>query len=116
HLHRYLELAHEVRQEEHGAFQHAHQHEILVLVVPGDLGGELAHPPLEGLGRDEDLPDRAVAVHRLILRAGLRPPVGWHSNLNIPLSTIARIPWGRSRAAVSRNRITSSARLAVPRA
>ena len=40
-------MAHQVRQEEHGALQHTDQDEILACVVTGDIGGQFADPALE---------------------------------------------------------------------
>ena len=54
-------------EEEHGALEHADQHQVLAGVVAGDVRRQLAHPPLEVLGRDEDLPDRVVASTLVIL-------------------------------------------------
>ena len=52
-----LELAHQVRQEEDRALQHADQEQLAALVVARDLLAELLHAVREVVGLDEDLAD-----------------------------------------------------------
>ena len=58
-----VERAHQVGEEQHGALQHADHHQVAARVVAADLGAELGDPPLQVVGRDQDLADRGV-VHR----------------------------------------------------
>ena len=46
--HGIVELAHQVREEEHRALQHADQQQVLARVVAGDLRRQLAHPARRG--------------------------------------------------------------------
>ena len=48
--------AHQVREEEDRALQHAHQHEVAPVVVAGDLCRQLAHPALELLAPGQGSP------------------------------------------------------------
>ena len=52
-----VELAHEVGEEEDGALEDADEQQLLALVVARDLLAQLADPPLEVVGLDEDLAD-----------------------------------------------------------
>src|SRR5215217_2440972 len=62
-LARDLDLAHQVAEEEDGALEDADQEQVLVRVVAGDLGAELADAVLQVVGLDDDLADGFVAQH-----------------------------------------------------
>ena len=53
--HGVCDLAHEVRQEEHGPLQDAHHEEVATLVVARDLGAQLGHAVLELVRLDDHL-------------------------------------------------------------
>src|SRR4051794_7007845 len=60
-LARDVEVAHEVREEEHRALEHADEQEVAPCVVGADLVPELADAPGELIGLDEDLSHGVVA-------------------------------------------------------
>ena len=77
-----VERAHQVGEEEHSAFQHPDQEQVLARVVPGDLGRQLAHAPRQIIGGDENVPDRIVVVRHVsssVFNGALRAPVVWWS-------------------------------------
>ena len=53
-----VERAHQVGDEEHGALEHADQHQVAALVVAADLRAELGDAALQVLAGDERLADR----------------------------------------------------------
>jgi hypothetical protein len=68
-LARHVQAAHEVREEEDRALEHAHEHEFATGVVGGDLLAEGAHAVGELVLLDEDLAELRVAHDRASLRA-----------------------------------------------
>ena len=71
-----LEVAHEVRQEEHGAFEHAHEQQRPPLVVPRDLLAERLDPVRQVVSLDEHLSDGRVLHPRHWSRARREADVG----------------------------------------